>query len=439
MNITVIGTGYVGLVAVTCLADAGNNCIGVDIDEEKIKKLRKGEVPFYEPGLEEIIHANLREERLSFTTDIEKAIKEAYVIFIAVGTPESEDGSADLQHVIAVAEKIGRHANGDKIVVLKSTVPVGTNRRVHDAICSLTSHHISVVNNPEFLKEGSAIDDFQKPDRVIIGCADEKTARVVSEIYAPFVRTGKPVLIMDPASAEMTKYAANTMLATRISLMNELSQLCERVGANIEMVRRGIGTDSRIGSSFLFAGIGFGGSCFPKDINALRKTGDEYGLDLRLTRAVEEVNARQKQVMFEKIHAHYNGKLTGLNFAVWGLAFKPRTDDMREAPAIITINQLLAAGARITAFDPAAMETAHKIFGSKIELRERAFDVLPGADALLIMTEWNEFRFPAFERLKAALKKPVIFDGRNLYDGTHMAEMGFTYYSIGRKACQPGK
>ncbi len=439
MNITVIGTGYVGLVAVTCLADAGNNCIGVDIDEEKIKKLRRGEVPFYEPGLEEIMHANLREERLSFTTDMEKAIKEAGVIFIAVGTPENDDGSADLQHVLAVAETIGRNANGEKVVVLKSTVPVGTNRRVREAISALTPHHISVVNNPEFLKEGSAIDDFQKPDRVVIGCEDEKATKVMLEIYSPFVRTGKPILIMDPASAEMTKYAANTMLATRISLMNELSQLCERVGADIEMVRRGIGTDSRIGSSFLFAGIGFGGSCFPKDISALRKTGEEYGLDLKLTRAVEDVNARQKQMMFEKISAHYNGKLKGLAFAVWGLAFKPRTDDMREAPAIITINQLLGAGAAISAFDPAAMETAHRIFGSKIKLCEKAFDTLAGANALLIMTEWNEFRIPALERVKATLVKPVIFDGRNLYDGQHMAEMGFTYYSIGRKTYRPAQ
>jgi len=437
MNIAVVGTGYVGLVAVTCLADAGNNCIGVDIDEKKIETLKKGSVPFYEPGLEEIIQSNVREERLLFTTDLEKAIRESDVIFIAVGTPENEDGSADLQHVLAVAEKIGRCANDEKIVVLKSTVPVGTNRQVRDVISSHTTHRIAVVNNPEFLKEGAAVDDFQKPDRVVIGCDDERAARVMSELYAPFVRTGKPILIMDPASAEMTKYAANTMLATRISLMNELAQLCERVGADIEMVRRGIGSDSRIGPSFLFSGIGFGGSCFPKDISALRKTGEEYGVRMLLTEAVEEVNARQKELLFEKISAHYGGKLQGLHFALWGLAFKPRTDDMREAPSIVIINRLLESGATVAAFDPAAMDQSRRIFGSRIQFSERAFDALRGADALAIMTEWNEFRFPAFERIKAALKKPVIFDGRNLYDGRHMAEMGFVYHSIGRKTYRP--
>lgn len=437
MNIAVIGTGYVGLVAVACLADAGNNCIGVDIDEEKIRKLTAGRVPFYEPGLDELLLRNVREERLVFTTDIARAVKESEVVFIAVGTPENEDGSADLKHVLAVAEKIAAHANGEKVIVLKSTVPVGTNRRVRDLLRSKTAHPVRVVNNPEFLKEGTAVDDFQKPDRVVIGCEDERGAAIMGEIYAPFVRTGNPVLIMDPMSAEMTKYAANVMLASRISMMNELSQLCEKVGADVEMVRRGIGTDARIGSSFLFAGIGFGGSCFPKDISALRKTGEENGVAMRMTQAIEAVNARQKEVLFEKISGHYGGKLVGLKFAVWGLAFKPRTDDMREAPSIVIINRLLEAGAAVAAFDPAAMETARDIFGPRIRLCERAYEPLSGADALIIMTEWNEFRQPSFDRVKAALSRPVIFDGRNLYNAQHISALGFTYYSVGRRAALP--
>lgn len=437
MNIAVIGTGYVGLVAAACLADAGNRCVGVDIDQSKIDKLRKGIVPFYEPGLEELLHRNIHEERLCFTTDLVTAVRESQIIFVAVGTPENEDGSADLKQVLAVAEKIGEYADGPKIVVLKSTVPVGTNYRVRALIQTKTGHRVSVVNNPEFLKEGSAVEDFQRPDRVVIGSDEEAAAASITDLYAPFVRTGKPVLVMDPMSAEMTKYASNVMLASRISMMNELSQLCERVGADVEMVRRGVGTDVRIGTSFLFAGIGFGGSCFPKDISALRKTGEEHGVQMRLIQAIEAVNARQKEVLFEKISAHYGGKLVGLKFAVWGLAFKPRTDDMREAPAIVIINRLLEAGAAVAAFDPAAVETARRIFGSRIRFCERAHDALPGADALVVLTEWNEFRLPDFGRIKSALTKPVIFDGRNLYNAQQLAGLGFSYYSIGRRPHLP--
>ncbi|MEW6366528.1 MAG: UDP-glucose/GDP-mannose dehydrogenase family protein [Acidobacteriota bacterium] len=437
MNIAVVGTGYVGLVAAACLADAGNSCIGVDIDEEKVGKLRNGQVPFYEPGLGEVIERCVREERLTFTTDIATAISEAYVIFIAVGTPENEDGSADLQHVLAVAEQIARHANGEKIVVLKSTVPVGTNRRVRDLIRSKTSHPMSVVSNPEFLKEGTAMDDFLRPDRVVLGCDDGKALQVMQEVYAPFTRTGKPILVMDPPSAEMTKYAANTMLATRISMMNEFAKLCEKVGADIEMIRRGLGSDGRIGPSFLFAGVGFGGSCFPKDIRALRKTGEENGVDMKVTRAVEEVNTLQKELLFDKIRVHFGGKLVGLKFAVWGLAFKPRTDDMREAPSLVILNRLLEAGAAVAAFDPVASPTARRIFGPRVRLCEKAYEPLSGADALIILTEWNEFRVPDFERIRASLAKPVIFDGRNLYEVQHMAELGFTYYSIGRRPVRP--
>ncbi len=434
MNICVIGSGYVGLVVGTCFAETGNRVTCVDVDQAKIQGLRQGKLPIYEPGLEELIGRNTEEGRLFFTTDLVDAVKKAKVCFIAVGTPPGEDGSADLSHVLAVAEAIGKALNGYKVVVNKSTVPVGTTKKVRDAIAKRTSVEFDVVSNPEFLKEGAAIDDFMMPDRVVIGSDSERATAVMQELYAAFVRTGKPILVMDTASAEMTKYAANAMLATRISFMNEMAQICERVGADVNEVRKGIATDSRIGFPFLFAGIGYGGSCFPKDVRALAKTAADHGYSPRIVQAVEEVNNAQKSVLFAKVARHFGSEdLRGRRFAIWGLAFKPKTDDMREAPSVVLIRQLLAAGAAITAFDPEAMREAIRVFGAAIQLAPNAMAALEGADALILVTEWNEFRQVDVEEVKRLLKQPVLFDGRNIFQPARMREVGFTYYGIGTR------
>ncbi|GAB4156998.1 MAG: UDP-glucose/GDP-mannose dehydrogenase family protein [Planctomycetota bacterium] len=431
MKIAVIGSGYVGLVVGTCFADTGNRVTCVDVDEKKIARLQKGEVPIYEPGLEELIQRNAEEQRLSFSTDIDHAVQEASVIFIAVGTPPGEDGSADLRHVLAVADAIGKNLNGYKVVVLKSTVPVGTNRKVRARIASHTSHEFSVVNNPEFLKEGAAIDDFTKPDRVVIGCEDERSQKIMEELYGPYLRTGKPLLVMDPESAEMTKYAANAMLATRISFMNEIARICDAVGADVNHVRKGIGTDARIGFPFLFAGVGYGGSCFPKDVRALMQTAKEHGYAPQIIDAVERVNAEQKTLLFQKIHRHFEGKLAGLRIAIWGLSFKPKTDDMREAPSLVLIDALLKAGAQVTAFDPEAMRETQRIIGDSITYAGTALAACNGADALVLVTEWSEFRHVDLDEIRPRLKQPVLFDGRNIWDPAKVRAQGFTYYGIG--------
>jgi UDPglucose 6-dehydrogenase len=431
LKIGVVGTGYVGLVVGTCLAETGNTVICVDKIPAKVDALRRGEIPIYEPGLEEMIPRNVREERLLFTTDLDEAVRRSDILFIAVGTPQSEDGSADLTHVLGVAEAIGRAMNGYKIVINKSTVPVGTVERVRKAISAVTSHPFDVVSNPEFLKEGAALDDFLKPDRVVIGATDPKVQETMRELYAPFVRTGNPILIMDPASAELTKYAANAMLASRISFMNEIANLCHELGADVDAVRRGMGTDSRIGTSFLFPGIGYGGSCFPKDVKALLKMGHEAGVALRTVAAVDEANDAQKKILLPRIKAHLGG-LEGKVVAVWGLAFKPRTDDMREAPALTLIDGLLQGGARVQAYDPKASHAAREVLGDKVTLCARSYDALQGADALIVATEWNEFREPDFGRIKALMRRAVIFDGRNIYNPGHLRELGFHYEGIGR-------
>ncbi len=433
MKIAVIGTGYVGLVVGTCFAETGNKVTCVDVDQNKIDKLRNGEVPIYEPGLEELIGRNVAEGRLHFDTDVAAAVREAKVCFIAVGTPPDEDGSADLKYVLAVARSIGENLNGFKVVVTKSTVPVGTNKKVRDAIVGVAGEDapFAVVSNPEFLKEGAAIDDFMKPDRVVIGTDNDKAKEIMLELYSPYVRTGKPILVMDPASAEMTKYAANSMLATRISFMNEMARICEKVGADINHVRKGIGTDSRIGFPFLFAGVGYGGSCFPKDVRALVRTAAEHGYETKIVNAVEAVNEEQKHLLPEKIAAHYDGDIAGKKFAVWGLAFKPKTDDMREAPALTLIEYLTSNGASVVAFDPEAIEECKRRIGDKITYAHTAAEALQGADALVLVTEWNEFRHVDPEEIKAPLNQPVLFDGRNIFDPARMREAGFTYYGIG--------
>ena len=440
MDVCVIGSGYVGLVAGACFADSGNDVICVDIDERKISELKKGVIPIYEPGLEELIKRNVAEKRLVFTTDIVDAVKRSTVCFIAVGTPPGEDGSADLQYVLAVARDIGLNMDSYKVIVDKSTVPVGTADKVKEAIAAELEkrgvhYGFDVVSNPEFLKEGAAIDDFMKPDRVVIGVDSGSDAEeIMKELYGPFVRTDNPIVVMGVRSAEMTKYAANAMLATRISFMNEIANLCELVGANSTSVRQGIGSDSRIGHSFLFPGIGYGGSCFPKDVKALYKTAAEHSYDFKILNAVEEVNEIQKGVLVEKILAYYGSKdnVKGKKFAIWGLSFKPRTDDMREAPAIVIINRLLEMGAEVVAHDPVAMEEGHSVFGDKIGYCDINYDALDGADALLVATEWNEFRRPNFERMKKLMKAPVVFDGRNIYNPSEMRKLGFEYFSIGR-------
>ena len=432
MKIAVIGTGYVGLVAGTCFADSGNDVVCVDIDANKVKKLQSGEIPIYEPGLDDLVAKNEREKRLSFTTDLKSAVAGSEAVFIAVGTPEGESGDADLQYVLAAAREVGKALTGYTVIVDKSTVPVGTADKVREVIASQTKHPFDVVSNPEFLKEGAALDDFLKPDRVVVGVDSERARKVMGELYGPFVRTENPVIFMDTRSAELTKYAANAMLATRISFMNEMALLAERVGADIEQVRLGIGSDPRIGYPFLFPGVGYGGSCFPKDVKAIISTARDYGIEFDILRAVERVNERQKKTLLARAVKHF-GDLTGKKFAVWGLAFKPKTDDMREAPSIELIEGLLGKGARVAAHDPVAHHTAKRVLGERITWAPTPYDALEGADALFIVTEWNDFRNPDFNRIKSMLKQPLIFDGRNLYEPARMRELGFTYYAIGRK------
>lgn len=436
MKITVVGTGYVGLVAGTCFADVGNEVVCVDVDKNKIDKLNRGEIPIYEPGLQEMVIRNAKEDRLFFTTDIKYGVEKSQIIFIAVGTPPDEDGSADLKYVLAVARDIGKYMNGYKVVVNKSTVPVGTADKVAAEIRKHSDQKFAVVSNPEFLKEGAAIDDFLRPDRVVIGASDPESAEIMKNLYAPFVRSGKPILVMDERSAELTKYAANSLLATKISFMNEMANLCDILGADVEMVRKGIGTDSRIGPHFIYPGTGYGGSCFPKDVQAIIKTAKEHGMELKIVRAVEEVNRRQKTILLNKIKSYFKNDLQGKTFAIWGLAFKPKTDDMREAPAIEMINALNAHGAKVRAHDPEALHEARRIFsdrvGKDLYLFEKRYDALEGADGLIIMTEWNAFREPDFYLIKETLKTPVIFDGRNLYNPARMKTLNIDYFSIGR-------
>jgi len=433
MKIAVVGTGYVGLVLGACLAENGNAVVCVDKDEAKIKTLRSGKMPIYEPGLEELVRRNEQEERLSFTTDLPSAVEASEIVFIAVGTPQGEDGSADLQHVLAVASDVGKAMRGYTVVVDKSTVPVGTARKVHETIAANTTHPFSVVSNPEFLKQGAAIEDFMKPDRVVVGTepGDQRAIGIMRELYAPFTRTGAPILMMDTASAELCKYAANAILAARISFMNEIANVCELVGADVDQVRKAIGADRRIGSSFLFPGVGYGGSCFPKDVKALLKSAEDRGYDFRILHAVEQVNGLQKERLVQKMERHFKD-LKGRTIALWGLAFKPRTDDMRDAPAIPIINGLLARGANVRAYDPAAAPVASRIFNGRISLYEKSYDALAGADALAIVTEWNEFREPDFGKMRSLLREPVVFDGRNIYSPEHMRALGFQYFSIGR-------
>jgi UDPglucose 6-dehydrogenase len=431
MNLAVVGAGYVGLVAGACFAATGNEVVCVDIDEAKIAALKAGKVPIYEPGLEELVQRNLEEQRLSFTTDLAAAVRQASIIFIAVGTPQGQDGKANIEQVLATAGAIAKAMDGPKILVNKSTAPVGTAQRIKEEAGRIARHRFAVVSNPEFLKEGAAVDDFMKPDRVVLGSDDPAALEQLQELYEPFVRTGNPILVMDARSAEMSKYAANAMLATKISFINEVSNLCEKMGADINEVRRAIGLDRRIGPHFIFPGLGYGGSCFPKDIRAAIAMG-EPELDLPLLRAVESVNERQKNLLIEKIRRHFGADLAGRTFALWGLSFKPRTDDMRDAPSIVVVEALLKAGAAIQAHDPEAMDEAKKLFGDRIGYYKHNYDALKGADALIILTEWNEFRRPNFDAIKQRLKQPVIFDGRNIYDPADLKKLGFAYFGIGR-------
>jgi UDPglucose 6-dehydrogenase len=431
VKIAVIGTGYVGLVTGTCLAETGHQVTCVDLDERKIAKLRGGGIPIYEPGLEELVKRNVRDGRLDFTTVTADAVRDVDVAFIAVGTPPGETGEADLSYVLTAAEQIGRAIGRYTVIVNKSTVPVGSADRVSEVVARVAQAPFDVVSNPEFLKEGAAIDDFMRPDRIVVGVASEKARAVMTELYAPFVRTEQPILFMDRRSSELTKYAANAMLATRISFMNDVASLCERVGADVDHVRRGMGSDKRIGYPFLFPGVGFGGSCFPKDVRALMTMARGVGLDFDLLRSVERVNERQKRTLLEKAQKHF-GSVQGLTFAVWGLAFKPKTDDMREAPSITIIEGLLGNGARVRAHDPVASEVATAIFGGRIELAPDPYSAAAGADALVLVTEWNEFRQPDFARLKQIMKQPVLFDGRNVWDPAKVRAMGFAYQGIGR-------
>jgi UDPglucose 6-dehydrogenase len=431
MKIAVIGSGYVGLVAGACLAENGNDVVCVDKDPAKIRILQRGKIPIYEPGLEEMVRRNRSEKRLTFTTALARGVRQSQIIFIAVGTPTGEDGSADLQHVLTVARELARAMNGYKVVVNKSTVPVGTAARVREVIRRETTHPFSVVSNPEFLKQGAAIDDFMKPDRVVVGAEDPRAAELMKELYSPFTRTGAPIMLMDCASAELCKYAANAMLATRISFMNEISNVCDAVGANVDQVRHAVASDRRIGPSFLFPGVGYGGSCFPKDVKALMRFAEEMQYDFQILRAVEAVNEAQKLRLIEKMESHF-GSLKGRRIAVWGLAFKPKTDDMREAPSVPLIHGLLAAGASVHAYDPEAAAVAKKIFGSKIQYADTSYAAVTGADALAIVTEWNEFREPDYARMRKLMRTPVIFDGRNIYNPESLRAQGFQYFSMGR-------
>jgi UDPglucose 6-dehydrogenase len=422
----------VGLVVGACFAETGNDVLCADVDTAKIASLKENRLPIYEPGLEPLVVRNQREGRLRFTTEVAAAIEASDVVFIAVGTPPDEDGSADLQHVVTVARTIGQHMNSPKVVATKSTVPVGTAELVRAEIAKYTKTTFHVCSNPEFLKEGAAVDDFMKPDRVIVGVDHPESRRVFEELYGPFVRTGNPLIFMDIPSAEMTKYAANAMLATRITFMNQVAQLCEAVGADVQLVRKGIGSDHRIGSAFLFPGPGYGGSCFPKDVKALVRTADGKDVSLDVLKAVEAGNERQKRVLYEKVRRHFDGKLSGRTIGVWGLAFKAETDDVRESPALVLIEALLADGAAVRAHDPAAIETARHVLGDRVTYVPKAYDAVAGADALVIVTEWREYRNPDFARIKQGLKRPLIVDGRNLYEPARLAELGFTYDCIGR-------
>ena len=432
MKICVIGTGYVGLVAGTCLADMGNDVICVDNDLEKLKKLENGIVPIYEPGLEELIKSNTLDGRLKFSSDLKDAVEKSLVCFIAVGTPQSEDGSADMQYVMAVAESIGKAMNGYKVIVDKSTVPVGTAEKVAQTISKYYNGEFDVVSNPEFLKQGAAVDDFLKPDRVVIGSNSPKATAIMQEVYAPFFRTASRFVIMDVKSAEMTKYAANSFLAVKISYANEIANICEAVGADAEMVRIGMSSDKRIGSQFLFPGLGYGGSCFPKDVKALLKTAKDNGCGYSLIEAADEVNKKQRQIFINKILKRFGNDLTGKTFGVWGLTFKPKTNDMRMSPAITIINALLERGAKVRAFDPKGFEQAQSIWGDKIVYAKNSYDALENSDSLLLLTEWNEFRRPDFDKMKELLKTPVIFDGRNQYDGERLKQRGFEYFCVGK-------
>ncbi len=432
MKISVIGTGYVGLVAGACLSDSGNHVTCIDVDREKVARLEKGELPIYEPGLEELVLRNLRAKRIRFITDGREALRNSDVIFIAVGTPQSEDGSSDLRYVLAAVQTVSDNTEHEVLLVLKSTVPVGTSAKVKELVKS-SKATIHVVSNPEFLKEGTAVENFLKPDRVVIGTESLHARQVMADLYAPFVRSGNPILFMSNESAEMSKYAANAFLAAKISFVNELSRLAEKVGADIHEVRKALVTDSRIGSQFLYPGCGYGGSCFPKDVLALIDVGKAQGLDLDIFRAVHAINERQKRVLFEKIKTRFNGELRNKTIAVWGLAFKPMTDDMREAPSVTLINALLASGTKVRAYDPVAENEARRIFADRIQLNDNAYDAVQGADGLAILTEWNEFRSPDFPRLKQALNQPVIFDGRNLYNPESVKRHGFVYHCIGRR------
>jgi len=442
VDISVIGTGYVGLVSGTCFAEMGNDVICVDNSPEKLEKLKNAEVTIYEPGLELIFYRNIAKKRLSFTNELKKAILDTEVIFLCLPTPQGEDGSADLQYLLGVADDIGnvlkQSGNNDyKIIVNKSTVPVGTSIRVAEMIKKHGVTNLDIVSNPEFLREGFAVDDFMKPDRIVIGANSREALDKMRELYEPFVRQGNPIIEMDTASAEVTKYAANSYLATRITFMNELANFCEQVGANVDLIRKGMGTDSRIGKRFLFAGIGYGGSCFPKDVNALIKTSKEHDSEINILTIVDKVNKTQKLKLVDKALKHFNGDLKGKHFAIWGLAFKPNTDDMREAPSVVIINELLKLGATVSVYDPAAMETSKFYIGKnpkfdQIEYAENEYDALKDAEALFVLTEWNEFRNPDYDKMKSSLKNPVVFDGRNIFAPDKMKELGFTYYSIGR-------
>ncbi len=437
MKIAVVGTGYVGLVTGTCFAETGNDVTCVDIDDRKIEKLTRGEITIYEPGLEKLFLRNIKEERLRFTNNLKEGIQDATIIFLALPTPPGEDGSADLKYVLGVAEDLGKIMTEYKVIVDKSTVPVGTAEKVHAAVAKNFSGSFDIVSNPEFLREGVAVEDFMKPDRVVVGTSSEKARKVMEDLYNPFVRQGNPIIFMDERSAELTKYAANSFLATKITFMNEVAHLCERLGADVDMVRRGIGSDERIGKRFLFPGIGYGGSCFPKDVQALVRSSNDVQYDFRILNAVMDVNERQKLHLLPKIKKYFGNKLAGKHFALWGLAFKPNTDDIREAPALYLIEALLKEGASITAYDPEAMNNVKKLLGDSISFAASQYDALENADALIIATEWNEFRTPNFLKIVTILKNKVIFDGRNLFDVNAIKELGFYYESVGRSPAIP--
>ena len=435
MRIVVVGTGYVGLVAGVCFADSGHDVVCVDVDQAKIAALRQGKSPIYEPGLEELLNKNIAAERLGFSTSLKDSIRGAEVVFIAVGTPQGDDGNADLRAAMGVAEQIAAAADHYMVVVNKSTVPVGTAARMQAEIAARSALGIDVVSNPEFLKEGAAIDDFLRPDRIVIGSPSERARAIMADLYAPFVRTEGPIYFMDPRSAELTKYAANAMLAARISFMNEMAALCERVGADVDSVRKAMGADERIGQKFLFPGCGYGGSCFPKDVKALIATARSNGLDFTLLSAVDAVNDRQKRLLVQKAKQHFGaGNLRGRKFAVWGLAFKPKTDDLRQAPALALIDELLADGAQVAAHDPVAMDNARRLLGDRVQFAQSPYAAAEGADALFLVTEWNEFRQPDFARIRDSMKQPVVFDGRNIWNAARMRQLGFTYFGVGRGA-----